>query len=227
MKRLTSILTLLVLMLGMGVNVKAQTWDFASVDASDQENLNADTQNWIYESSNQRWKQQAILNNEPLKANGVELQFTKGLTFTTDAADQIRVDMKKRSLTLNNKKAQVVIANAKKGQVLTVVCQSSSSTTARTITATNVTKSSGFEESTSETTNVGTVDEDGSITIQSTGGMYVKLIKLADADDAEDGGEDAGGDDPQTPTANDYSTSANSMKNQALPNYNFIFILQK
>ena len=216
MKRISSIFTLLVLMLGLGMNVKAQTWDFASVDASDQENLNADTQNWTYESSNQRWKQQAILNNEPLKANGVELAFTKGLTFTTDAADQIRVDMKKRSLTLNNKKAQVVISNVKKGQILTVVCQSSSSTTARTITATNVTKSSGFEESTSETTNVGTVDEDGSITIQSTGGMYVKLIKVADAADSDEetGGDDEG--DDTTPTTNDYSTSANSMKNQAL-----------
>jgi hypothetical protein len=51
MKRLTSILTLLVLMLGMGMTVKAQTWDFASVDAGDQENLNADTQNWQYEST--------------------------------------------------------------------------------------------------------------------------------------------------------------------------------
>ncbi len=217
MKRISSIFTLLVLMLGLGMNAAAQTWDFASVDAADQENLNADTQNWTYESSNQRWKQQAILNNEPLKANDVELEFTKGLTFTTNAADQIRVDMKKRSLTLNNKNAQVVISNVKRGQVLTVVCQSSSSTTARTITATNVTKSSGFEESTSETTNVGTVDEDGSITIQSTGGMYVKLIKVANADDndEETGGDDEG-DDPQTPTTNDYSTSANSMKNQAL-----------
>ena len=215
MKRLTNIFTLLVLMLGMGMNVNAQTWDFASVDAADQENLNADTQNWTYESSNQRWLQQSVLNNEALKANGVELQFTKGMTFTTDAADQIRVDMKKRSLTLNNKKAQLVIPNVKKGQVLTVVCQSSNSSTARKITATNVTVTSGFEESTSETTNVGTVNEDGNITIQSTGGMYVRLIKVEDASDEEGGGDEPGGDDP-APTTDDYSTSANSMKNQAL-----------
>lgn len=200
MRRLTSILTLLMLVLGMSVN--AQTWDFASVDAGDQENLNADTQNWTYDSSNQRWKQQAILNNEPLKANGVELQFTKGMTFTTDAADQIRVDMKKRSLTLNNKKAKLTIHDVKKGQLLTVVCQSSSSSTARTITATNTTKISGFEESTSETTNTATVDADGDITIQSTGGMYVKLIKVVDASDDEDGGDDSdsGSETPATTT---------------------------
>ena len=216
MKRISSIFTLLVLMLGLGMNVQAQTWDFASVDAADQENLNADTQNWTYESSNQRWLQQAVLTNEALKANGVELQFTKDLLFTTTAADQIRVDMKKRSLTLNNKNAQVIISNVRKGQVLTVVCQSSSSSTARKITATNVTTTSGFVESTDQTTNVGTVDADGIITIQSTGGMYVKLIKVADAgDENEEGGGDEGGEDPN-PTTNDYSVSANSAKNQVV-----------
>ncbi len=215
MKRLTNIFTLLVLLLELGMNVNAQTWDFASVDATDQENLNADTQNWEYDSSNKRWKQKAVFENAPLMANGVELSFTKGLTFTTTAADQIRVDMKKRSMTLNNQNTQVFIANVKKGQVLTVVCQSSSSTTARKITATNVTVTSGFEESTSETTNVGTVNEDGTVTLQSTGGLYVRLIKVVDPSDEEGGGDEPGGDDP-TPTTNDYSTSANSMKNQAL-----------
>lgn len=213
MRRLTSILTLLMLVLGMSVN--AQTWDFASVDAGDQENLNADTQNWQYESNNQRWLQQAILADVALTANGVELTFTKGMTFTTDAADQIRVDMKKRSLTLNNKKAKLTIHDVKKGQLLTVVCQSSSSSTARTITATNTTKISGFEESTSETTNTATVDADGDITIQSTGGMYVKLIKVVDASDDEDGGDDSDSGS-ETPATNDYSTSANSMKNQVV-----------
>lgn len=36
MKRLTSILTLLVLMLGLNMSVKAQSWDFGFVSETDQ-----------------------------------------------------------------------------------------------------------------------------------------------------------------------------------------------
>lgn len=76
MKRLTSILTLLVLMLGLNMSVKAQSWDFGFVSETDQANLNADTNHWTYESSNNRWKNVGALTAEALKANGVELEFS-------------------------------------------------------------------------------------------------------------------------------------------------------
>lgn len=180
MKRITYIFALVAMMLGLTSGLKAQqSWSFASVSTTDQTNLNADTQNWVYESSNNRWKQQAVITDAALTANGVELEFTKGLTFTTTAADQIRVDNKKSCLTLNNQSAKLTIHNVKAGQQLTVDCQSSNNSTARTITATNVTTTSGFEKSTSRTSNVATVTADGTIEIQSTGGMYVYSIKVA------------------------------------------------
>ena len=87
---MTFILTMLAIMMGLSTTVKAQqAWTFATVSASDQTNLNADTQNWTYESDNNRWLQQSKLADVALTANGVELEFSKGLKFTTTAADQV------------------------------------------------------------------------------------------------------------------------------------------
>ena len=196
------------MLLGMIGNVNAQQkWSFSSVSATDQANLNADTENWTYDSSNSRWTSKAIITDEALNANNVELEFTKGLKFTLGAVDYVRVDRKKNCLTLNNKLAKVTISGVKAGQVLTVKCQSSSSSTARKITATNITVTSGFEESTSSTTNVGTVKEDGSIILQSTGGLYVYSIEVTNP------GEEDGGDEP---AGDDLSVAQSTMNNQAV-----------
>lgn len=215
MKRLTSILTLLVLMLGLNISVKAQSWDFGFVSETDQANLNADTNHWTYESSNNRWKNVGALTAEALKANGVELEFSKGLLLTAAGDDQIRVDNKKGSLTLNNKAASITIKGATANQELRIISQSSNSKTARKISATNVKVKSGFEQSTSRVTSVGIVEADGDITITTEGGMYFYSISIGDADtDDETGGGDDSGTTPAGP--DDYSTSANSMKNQAV-----------
>jgi pectate lyase/lipopolysaccharide export system protein LptA len=179
----------------MATHVGAQTWNFSSVGTADQTNLNADTQNWIYESTNNRWKQQVIYNNVALTANGNELEFTKGLLFTTTAADQIRVDAKKQCLTLNNKSVIVTIPSLKAGSQITIVSKSSSSSAARGITATNVTVTSGFDTSLSQVTSVGTVTADGDVQLQSTGGLYVFSIVVGTT-----GGGDTGGT-TVTPTA--------------------------
>lgn len=204
MKKLTTILTMMLTLLGM--NAQAQTWNFATVSATDKTNLDADKTNWTYDSNNNRWLQQAVLNNEALKANGVELEFTKGLLFTTDAADRVRVDAKKGSMTLNNKAAVVTIPNAKAGQILTIEAQSSSSSTARKLEVTNVAITSGFTEGTAKATNLGKVIADGDITIKSTGGMYVYSIKVADE-----------GTEPEEPVStDDYSVLSSTLKNQAI-----------
>ena len=184
----------------------AQTWDFATVAAADQSNLNADSQNWEYDSSNNRWKQQAIITESPLMANGVELNFTKNMKFTTTAADQIRVDAKKGSMTLNNKLAKVFIYNAQAGQSVTIDYQSSNSSTGRTIEATNVTATEGNTPTTDRTTFKGTVTANGTITLQSTGGLYVYKIVVGDG--SSSGGEEPAGDD--------YSVAPSVMKNQAV-----------
>lgn len=204
MKINTVILTVLLSLITMVAN--AQSWDFSTLSSDDKTNLNADATNWKYDSTNDRWAQQAVLNDQSLTANGVELTFTKGLTVTTTAVDQIRVDNKKHSLTVNNKAAKVKIHGAKAGQVLTIVSQSSNDATARKVEATNVTVTSGFDESTSKTTNVGKVCADGDIELSTTGGMYIYSIKVAEE----------GQESEQPQTAEDYSVPSNSLKNQAV-----------
>jgi pectate lyase len=170
----------------------AQTWDFSTVGASDQTNLNTDTENWTYESANSRWKNVSIYDNAPLKANGAELEFAKGLLVTVSAADRVRVDMKKKSLTLNGV-GSICIPGLKAGSILTVECQTSKSTVARSLTPTNVTVTSGFADATDKTTNVGTVAADGDVTLTSNGGIYIYSITVKDPS-APSGG-DTGGDD--------------------------------
>ena len=208
MKKLTTILTMMLLL--TGISAQAQTWSFATVSDADKTNLNADTQNWEYDATNNRWKQQATLADEALKANGTELQFAQGLTVTTTDKDQIRVDAKKGSLTMNNKNAKVKIHGAKAGQVLTVEAQSSSSSTARAMSATNIEVTGGFTQGTSKMTNTGKVVADGDIELSVEGGMYVYSIKVAD-EGAEPGPNPQPGNDPT-----DYSAGKDNSQNQVL-----------
>ena len=206
MKRIYTMFSMLVLMLGLSSVVNAQTWNFGTVSSTDKANLDADKTNWTPESNNNRWLQQAVLSDAALVANGTELEFSKGLTVTTTAADQIRVDAKKGSLTMNNKSAKVKIHGAKAGQILTVVSQSSKSSEARSISATNIKVTSGFGSSAEKVTNVGTVEADGDIEISVGGGTYVYSIKVVDE-----------GDDPEPVVVlDDLSNVSSSLKNQAV-----------
>ncbi len=206
MKKTINVLSALLLLLGLSTIAKAQTWNFGTVSATDKANLNADKTNWTYESNNNRWLQQAVLNDAALVANGSELEFSQGLTITTTAADQIRVDAKKGSLTMNNQSARIKIHGAKAGQILTVVSQSSKSGTARVISATNINVTSGFGSSDSKVTNVGTVIADGDIEISVGGGTYVYSIKLVNE-----------GEEPEPVVVlDDLSNVSNSLKNQAI-----------
>ena len=206
MKKTINVLSALLLLLGLSTIAKAQTWNFGTVSATDKTNLNADKTNWTYESNNNRWLQQAVLNDAALVANGSELEYSQGLTITTTAADQIRVDAKKGSLTMNNQSARIKIHGAKAGQILTVVSQSSKSGTARVISATNINVTSGFGSSDSKVTNVGTVIADGDIEISVGGGTYVYSIKLVNE-----------GEEPEPVVVlDDLSNVSSSLKNQAI-----------
>ncbi len=185
----------------------AATWDFSTLSDADIAALNADTSSWSYESSNDRWLNQKTFDTAPLTANGTELQLTQGLRFTATAADNIRVDNKKHSVTLNKKTAVITIKDLKAGDKVTVSAQSSSLSTARSITPTNLTVVSGFTESTDKLDNVGTVTADGDVTLTPSGGFYVYSITVD-----SDGGE---GPTPPAPTS-DHSVNMNLDAHQML-----------
>ena len=71
------IYTLCCMLLGIATQAEAQSWDFSSFSDADVTALNADTENWTYDSSNNRWKNAKALNNEVLMANGQEVAATE------------------------------------------------------------------------------------------------------------------------------------------------------
>lgn len=195
MKKLTHIIYGIVaaVMAMTSLTATAQTWDFGSLGDADKANLNADTDAWEYESGNNRWKNKTAYDRQPLTANGTELEFSRGLLITAAAADRVRVDNKKRSLTLNGANGVVTIPGLKAGMTVTVKCQSSSSSKARALTPTNLTATSGFDKSTSSVTCTGTVEADGEVTLTSDGGIYIYSISALDPSDP--GGGTTGSDD--------------------------------
>lgn len=67
----------------------ATTWDFTKeLGSADAANLEADATNWAFDSENGYWANKTVLTERnvftALKANDVELDITKGLTFTRD-----------------------------------------------------------------------------------------------------------------------------------------------
>lgn len=222
-------MTLLVL-LGLSQTMKAQTWDFGNIPASDLENLEADnTGDWKYDATNERWGNLKKHENEAVTANGVELEYTKGLllTFGSSTGDgSFRADNKNSRMWMGS--GSVTIPNLAKGMKVTVKYMSSSTSVARGISVTNLTKADGSKFGTNNKggqtkdalTDTGTVTEDGAVVLTMTTaqegsfGMYVYIIKVEDPSDDEEGSDDTGGE--TTPTTSDLSTSANSMKNQAV-----------
>ncbi len=243
MKNISKIFTLILMLLGMSMNMNAQTWDFATLDANDAELIEADiaagSSNWFHstESKKNRYSYQGALDKAPLMANGQELAYTKGLLLTiSEQTDKTKEGNFRAGNDASNKRAwmaggSIVIPNLKKGYQVTVNYMSSSKTDARGIAVTNLTVVEGSKFNTNNKggdakdalTDTGIVTEDGDVTLTMTKGegvsgfgMYLYMIKVEDpSEDAEEGGSDEGGSDP-TPATNDYSTSANSMKNQVI-----------
>lgn len=169
----------------LATTANAQTWNFANgISDTDVANLNADTDNWTYETSKVRWGFQQECTETEMVANGVALEFTKGLLFT-GKSNTVRVDNKTKCLNLNGT-VTVKIKDVKKDATITVSCKTSSKTTARGLNTTNVTPVSGqFNDTSLDTqTNVGTVTDDGDVTLTSTGGLYVYSIEIVNKGDS-------------------------------------------
>ena len=198
----------------------AQTWNFKTVSDEDVASMEADAATWYHEqtSSNNRFHLLPAISQAPLTAGEATLDCAQGLLFTANAASSntsgnVRIDIKnKRAWVAGSSK--VFIPNAKEGQTVTIVAMTSSSGTARGVNVSqNVTPVSGKfnETSTDQVTNVGTVNEAGTVELSFSGSMYVYEIALSEADDDE---EDIVDDTPAPDNMDDHSTSANALKNQ-------------
>lgn len=169
--------------------ISASRWDFGALTDADVTNLNADASAWTYDSNNNRWSNANAISNTTLTAYGVLISITKGLLITTESSDEIRIDAKKKSLTLNKSAARITIPGLMAGQTVTFVSQCSSKSVARNLEVTNFNCESGFDPYMSgdgSVTSKGTVKEDGDITVNATGGMYLYSIEVSDGNSGED-----------------------------------------
>lgn len=144
MKKIVFTLALLLMSLSAAL---AQTWNFADRDPfiteSDVALINADATNWYNDAAKGRYNFLAALDNAALTANGTELDFVKGLLFKCGVAvassngtpanqsGKIRLNYNGEYLELNGSNLVVTIPNVQKDWVVTVVCKTASSKTAR------------------------------------------------------------------------------------------------
>ena len=150
MKKQFFFFALLLAMLSTGTAVKAQSWDFLSLDAVDQENLAADQSgNWLLDTNNNnRWCYVKALHAEAVMANGTELQYAKGLliTVTESSSGNFRADIKNKRMWMGG--GSITIPSLKAGHKVTVIYMSSSKDVARGINVENITPVSGEFNST-------------------------------------------------------------------------------
>lgn len=197
MKKMVFTLALLLMSLSAAM---AQTWNFADrdpfINSDDVELINADATNWYNDATKGRYNFLSALNNAVLTANGTELTFAKGLLFKCGVAvassdgktpanqsGKIRLNYKGEYLELNGTNLVVTIPNVQKDWVVTVVCKTASSKTARGIyVSSNVGGTTNFgTKSTSQITCTGTVSEAGNVTLTTTdGGMLIYSISVKD-----------------------------------------------
>ena len=193
------------------------TWDFSTMSDADKAACQADD-NWLLGSD--RWCYVGgALDNAPLVANGTELDYAKGLTFTAGAPSEkvegkakVRCNFGSSRLELNGNGVKLTINNLKVGQVVSVKCLTGKNEEARGLDAKNLSGTQGFGESAisaEEMTCTGTVAADGDVTLTTlVGGMYIYSISVSAA-------QQGGGDEPDEPVAgDDHSVSGNTTVNQ-------------
>lgn len=211
MKKLIFSLALLLMSVSAAL---AQTWDFQEegVSESDQTNLAADAAStsplWTVENttSNFRYKSKGNLTASELTANGVVLNYTEGLKFTTTSDDAVRIDIKRSRIALN-KVLSLTVPGLKAGYIVKVKCETSKDQTARALTAKNVTPATDkdFAEagSADAVTYTGTVTADGDVVLTNNGGLYLYSIEVIDPNQ----------ETPDEPGAF-HNVSASKLKNQ-------------
>lgn len=196
MKKLIFSLALLLMSVSAAL---AQTWAFNDRDPfigdADENLINADATNWSNDASKTRYNFLSALDNAALTANSTELTFAKGLLFKCSEAvaskdgkpreqcGKIRLNYGGEYLELNGSNLVVTIPNVQVGWVVTVVCKTASSKTARGLyVSSNVGGTTDFgTKSTSQMTCTGTVSEAGDVTLTTNdGGMLIYSISVKD-----------------------------------------------
>lgn len=127
------------------------TWDFSQeLSANDAANLAADVTTWTFDETNNYWKNIAVLAErnvfEPLKANGAELELTKGLTFTRDNSaglgeDRVRIKSK-NYVAVNGSSVSISLGSLVKDDVVKIKFKASGDTD-RSLTVSNTELVSG------------------------------------------------------------------------------------
>ena len=203
MKKLIFSLALLLMSVSAAL---AQTWAFNERDPficdADEDLINADATNWYNDATKSRYNFFSALDNAALTANGTELTFAKGLLFKCSEAvaskdgkpreqcGKIRLNYGGEYLELNGSNLVVTIPNVQVGWVVTVVCKTASSSTARGLyVSSNVGGTTDFgTKSKSQLTCTGTVSESGDVTLTTNdGGMLIYSISVKDPSAVEPG----------------------------------------
>lgn len=209
------------------MSANAQSWNFKSVSDEDIALLDSDPQNWYHETgSNNRYHLISAIKNGTLTVGETELSYAKGLLFTSSAgtttSGNIRIDIKAMRLWLAGTDT-LTVPNVEAGKIVKIIAKtsagSSSADKSRSVNVSeNVTPVSGSFNvaSDAQVTNIGKVNTTGDVLITFSGAMYIYELSVED-EDADD--EEVSGDSDPTPTKpaiNDFSTSANAMKNQVV-----------
>ena len=200
-KTLQRVLTIAAAALLTGTQAHAdRSWSFTSFSDNDKALCAADTENWALHSDGTRYCRITAISDAALTAADTELAYAEGLRFTIGSGSgdsgKLRANWGSGRLELNGTGLVLTIPDLEAGQTVTVSCKTSSSSTARGLTTTNLTAVSGYFDATTtdEQTNVATVTADGDVTLTTTGGMYVYSITVKDvAEGVSDGSIDLSG----------------------------------
>ena len=185
MKRYTLSYIIITLLTLTGMSTHAQTsWNFNTLSDADATLLaDDDSGNWLHDtSSNNRWCYIKALSAQPLMANGSELAWGEGLLFSCNAnsSGNLRIDIKNKRGWIGGSGAAITIPNLKKGQVVTFEYKTSSSGTARGITPTNLSGTTGCDASTDQQTARGTVAANGDVVLTPTGAIYFYSLTVSE-----------------------------------------------
>lgn len=204
----TSRLLLLVALFLGWTSVSAQNykevkkWDLTVLSQATLDNLAADaasaSPSWYFHETDdngvpKRYKNKVVTDGATLKANGIEIEETKGLLFPaglsapTDSKPtggdlSLRFNYGDNGIQVGSSNKIITIQDLKKDQKVEVVIKSASSSNARGISeVTNLTGTVGeatYVDGTADNTYDFTVNADGDATFKYNGGIIVKSITV-------------------------------------------------
>ncbi|MDP4277671.1 MAG: hypothetical protein Q8914_08560, partial [Bacteroidota bacterium] len=180
-----SLLLALMLLMATSTLFADRSWNLRKWSAATIDSLTADTVvNWVKESSTRFSNRVAITDGSTLKAKGVPIVETNGLTFGATSASKVRIDFGTNPdrLMLNGSGLKLYVPNCLVGDTIYMVTLTASSTTARGVTtSSNLTRLNALATSTDSLYNKFLVTTAGTATFTTTGGLHFRAIKVRSA----------------------------------------------